>query len=103
MDAGSTSLLLILSAPLVVVPGPNVPGFYFTFQVVGHFLSMARREARAVRSRSGRSSRATDLAELRAGDALARRRSAAALRELAARLRLEHLATFFEDVAAPTA
>src|SRR5262245_50047281 len=33
-------LLLVLSAPLMVIPGPNVPGFYFTFQVVGHFLSM---------------------------------------------------------------
>ena len=31
--------LLLASAPLMVIPGPNLPGFYFTFQVAGHFLS----------------------------------------------------------------
>ncbi|MEO5822702.1 MAG: hypothetical protein ABIT71_19515, partial [Vicinamibacteraceae bacterium] len=31
--------LLILSAALVIVPGPNVLGYYFAFRVVGHYLS----------------------------------------------------------------
>ena len=38
--------LLIPSAALMIVPGPNVLGLYFTFQVVGHFLSLAGRETR---------------------------------------------------------
>ncbi len=31
--------LMLLSAALVVVPGPNVLGYYFAFRVVGHYLS----------------------------------------------------------------
>ena len=30
---------LIVSLPFVVVPGPNVFGYFFTFTVVGHFLA----------------------------------------------------------------
>ena len=33
------SILMLLSAALVVVPGPNVIGYYFAFRVVGHYLS----------------------------------------------------------------
>lgn len=33
------TVLLIFSAALVVVPGPNVLGYYFAFRVVGHYLS----------------------------------------------------------------
>ena len=33
------AFLMILSAALVVVPGPNVLGYYFAFRVVGHYLS----------------------------------------------------------------
>ena len=45
------SLGLIASAPFVVVPGPNVFGYFFTFTVVGHFLAYrgARRGVSEVR------------------------------------------------------
>jgi hypothetical protein len=32
-------LLMVLSLALVIVPGPNVLGYYFAFRVVGHYLS----------------------------------------------------------------
>ena len=32
--------LMVVSVPLIVLPGPNLPGLYFTFQCVSHFLSM---------------------------------------------------------------
>ncbi len=33
------SVLMVLSAALILVPGPNVVGYYFAFRVVGHYLS----------------------------------------------------------------
>ena len=33
------TLLLVLSAAVAVVPGPNILGYLFTFTVVGHFLA----------------------------------------------------------------
>ena len=45
------TLGLLVSIPLVVVPGPNVLGYLFTFTVVGHFLAYrgARRGLQEVR------------------------------------------------------
>ncbi len=34
------TVLLILSAVLAIVPGPNLVAYYFAFRVVGHWLSM---------------------------------------------------------------
>jgi hypothetical protein len=34
------AVLLLASVPLTVIPGPNVPALYFSFRVVGHYLSM---------------------------------------------------------------
>ena len=34
------SVLMVLSAALILVPGPNVVGYYFAFRVVGHYLSL---------------------------------------------------------------
>jgi hypothetical protein len=34
------ALGMLGSLVLVPLPGPNVPGYYFTFRVVGHFLAM---------------------------------------------------------------
>lgn len=94
--------LLVVSTPLIVVPGPNIPGFYFTFQVVGHYLSWrgARQGLSAV---TWTFKPSEDLAELRQVMTLAPSQRHARFRQLAERLRLEHLATFCEDVAAPTA
>lgn len=95
-------LLLIVSVPLVVIPGPNIPGFYFTFQVVGHFLSW-RGAKRGLALASWTFKPSDDLVELRQAMSLAQPQRERRFRELADRLRLEHLATFCESVAAPTA
>ena len=94
--------LLILVAPLVVVPGPNLPGLYFTFQVVGHYLSMrgAKHGLSDARWTIKQNAALTELRALLVDTAPHRMRR---VHELAARLRLQHLATFFEQVAAPTA
>jgi hypothetical protein len=91
-------LLLILVAPLMLIPGPNLPGFYFTFQVVGHFLSYtgARRGLTGARWTIRQNSALTELRALLTEAAPQRTRR---VHELAARLRLQHLATFFEQVA----
>lgn len=94
--------LLLLSAPLVVIPGPNIPGFYFMFQVVGHYLSW-RGAKRGLAGAGWTYKPSEDLSELRAVMALAPSQRPLRFRELADRLRLEHLASFCEDVAAPTA
>jgi hypothetical protein len=94
-------LLLAVSIPLVVIPGPNLPGLYFTFQVVGHFLSW--RGARWGRSAPWTFKPSAELCELRAAMQLAPPQRHRRIRELADRLRLEHLATFCDDVAARTA
>jgi hypothetical protein len=92
-------LLLILVTPLVVIPGPNVPGFYFTFQVCGHFLSYRgakRGLSDQVQWTVRQNAALTELRALLAASAPQRLRR---IHELAARLRLQHLATFFEQVA----
>ena len=62
----------------MVIPGPNVPGFYFTFQVVGHFLSMrGAKHGLAVAPWTFKPSE--DLSELRAGDDAGAAAAAAAL------------------------
>jgi hypothetical protein len=94
--------LLILSAPLMVIPGPNLPGFYFTFQVVGHFLSW-RGAKRGLARTEWTFKPSDDLTELRQAMSLAGPQRQRRFRELADRLRLEHLARFCEEVAAPTA
>ncbi len=94
--------LLLLTTPLVLIPGPNIPGFYFTFQVVGHYLSMrGARQGLAVVQWTFNPS--DDLTELREVMALPPPHRQRRFRELADRLRLEHLASFCEDVAAPSA
>ena len=44
------TLGLLLSVPFVVIPGPNVFGYFFTFTVLGHY--MAWRGARRALSRT---------------------------------------------------
>jgi hypothetical protein len=91
--------LLIPSAALTIVPGPNVLGLYFTFQVVSHFLSW--RGARRGLSISPWTFKPNDdLSALRAAMSLGHAQRQRTFREIAARLRLEHLPTFLDDVAA---
>ena len=95
-------LLLLASAPLVVIPGPNVPGFYFTFQVVGHYLSWTGAK-QGVSISPWTFQSCQELADVRAAFALPAAQRQRRFHDLAARLRLEHLTTFLEDVAAPPA
>jgi len=88
---------LILSGPIALIPGPNFLAYYFAFRVVGHWLSM-RGAVQGLRrvSWSGRAS--APLTELRDVFALESPARAARVDDIAARLRLPHLSTFFERV-----
>jgi hypothetical protein len=92
-------VLLALSLPLVVIPGPNIPGFYFTFQVVSHYLSWTGAK-RGLALAPWEFERCAELTELRAAMTMAAPQRQQCFREVAARLRLDHLPTFLDDVAA---
>jgi len=94
--------LLALSAILVVLPGPNVVAYYLAFRVVGHYLSM--RGARQGLDCVDWDLRPSDpLAELRGLVALEPEVREARVCEIAERLRLERLVTFFDRSAVPSA
>ncbi len=95
-------LLLAASAPFMFFPGPNVLAYYFTFNVVGHFLAMrgARRGLSGVHWTMKPS---PPLAELRAALSLAEPHRYRQVCDVANRLRLQHLTRFFERMAASTA
>lgn len=92
-------LLLTLSLPLVVIPGPNIPGFYFTFQVVSHYLSWTGAK-RGLALAPWTFERCEELNELRAAMTMAPPQRHRLFCEVAQRLRLDHLPTFLDDVAA---
>lgn len=92
------SILMIGSALLILVPGPNIIGYYFAFRVVGHFFSVrgAGRGLRDVTWSQEPSAALTDLKAALSLDPAGRLRQA---EEVALRLRLDHLATFFQRTA----
>ena len=79
-------------------PGPNLVADHFAFRLVGHYLSMtgARRGLEVVRWRTEGSS---PLSELRRAIGLEPEQRARHVSDVALKLRLEHLATFFERTA----
>ena len=91
------TLGLVVSGPLTVVPGPNVLAYYFAFRVVGHWLSMRGASQGLERVVwSGRPCEVlTELRELATLEAAARE---ARLHDIAERLSLPHLSTFFDRV-----
>jgi hypothetical protein len=91
--------LLIPAVALTVLPGPNVLGLYFTFQVVSHYLSWKGAKCGLAIS-PWTFEPSAELEELRAAMRLAPLQRQRCFHDLAARLRLEHLPTFLEDVAA---
>jgi hypothetical protein len=95
-------LLLTATAPLMFVPGPNVLAYYFTFNVVGHFLAM-RGARRGLATVEWRHVPTPALNELRVALGLADPHRFRTVRDVAARLRLQHLTRFFERLAVPTA
>jgi hypothetical protein len=92
-------LLFILSGLLVVLPGPNVVGYYFGFRLVAHYLSMrgARRGLDEVHWHTRASA---PLTELRSAIALGPDEREARVSDIAARLQLHRLSTFFRRIAA---
>ena len=92
------SLLMVGSGALILIPGPNVIGYYFAFRVVGHFVSVrgASRGLTAVAWSHQPSPALTELRQALTLDPVTRLRQA---EEIASRLRLDHLATFFQRTA----
>ncbi|MPZ17470.1 MAG: hypothetical protein GEV06_06115 [Luteitalea sp.] len=89
------ALLFALSGVLVLVPGPNIVAYYFAFRVVGHLLSW-RGARQGLAGVAWHQTPSRDLADLRTEVAHDRTERRTRVRELAARLRLEHLPTFFD-------
>jgi hypothetical protein len=88
---------LIASGPLALVPGPNVLAYYFAFRVVGHWLSM-RGAVQGLRCVAWSGRPCPPLTELRDVFMLESPARDARVHDIAARLRLQHLSTFFERV-----
>ncbi len=82
-----------------MLPGPNVVGYYFGFRLVAHYLSMrgARRGLDEVRWRTCASA---PLRELRSAIELEPDEREARVSDIAARLQLPRLSTFFRRIAA---
>ena len=94
------SLLAIGAGLLFWVPGPNVLGYYFVFRVVGHFFSV--RGARNGLVKVQWEHRPSEpLAALRRAAALEPVARLAEVERIAAELRLDHLASFFQRVYSP--
>jgi hypothetical protein len=89
---GAGSVLLIL------LPGPNLIGYYFLFRIVGHFLSL--RGARNALTRITWTRTPSDaLTTLRGVIGESPESREPVVREVASALRLEHFASFFQRAA----
>jgi hypothetical protein len=96
------AFLMICSAALVVVPGPNVIGYYFAFRVVGHYLSW-RGARQSLDGVTWTTAPCDPLIELRDALDLAPQQRDARIDELAERLRLPRLALFVNRICWPAA
>jgi hypothetical protein len=95
------SVGLALAALLILVPGPNFIGYYFAFRVVGHYLSL-RGAKRGLSGCEWKCEPSAPLSELRQMLDVAPHAREERVQEVATRLRLEHLAGFFQRTAIPT-
>lgn len=93
-------VLVALSALLILIPGPNVLGYYFAFRVVGHYLSF-RGARQGLSGLEWNSEKSEALSELRRAIDLAPAVREQRVHEVADRLQLEHLASFFQRTAIP--
>jgi len=88
---------LVVSGAFAILPGPNLIAYYFAFLVVGHYLSS--RGARHGLDRVAWDARPSgDLAELRRLAGLESPDRERRVHDVAARLRLQHLAAFVERI-----
>ncbi|MGD9904372.1 MAG: hypothetical protein AB7U83_12980 [Vicinamibacterales bacterium] len=96
------ALGLLVSLALILVPGPNLIGYFLTFTTVGHLL--AWRGAQHGHRRVHWTVVANPLlSELRAALPLDPAARARRVHDVADRLGLQHLASFFERLAIPPA
>lgn len=89
---------LLASGAVMLVPGPNLLAYYFTFRVVGHWLSM-RGASQGLHHIEWTGRPCLPLAELREVAAMEPRSRGQRVHDIAARLRLQHLSTFSERMA----
>jgi hypothetical protein len=92
------TLGLVVSLAFVIIPGPNILGYYFAFRVVGHWLSM-RGATQGLKHVSWTGKECPPLTDLRRVAGLEPGDREQHIHAVAARLRLAHLPTFFERVA----
>ena len=92
---------LLLAGVLSVLPGPNFLAYYFSFRVVGHYLSWrgARCGLRKIRWKVCGSS---ELVMLREAISRAPDERVLLVEEVATRLHLERLGVFFEKLVTPS-
>lgn len=95
-------ILFVASGALVLVPGPNVLAYYLGFRLVGHYLSMrgARQGLDAVQWTLAPSAA---LSELRQAITMTPEQRTARVSDIAARLHLDRLVTFFQHTVVPSA
>jgi len=91
-------VLLLLSAILAIVPGPNLVAYYFAFRVVGHWLSM-RGAAQGLQRVNWTGEASARLVDLRTAITLAPGARMAEVQAIGADLGLPFLAPFVERVA----
>jgi hypothetical protein len=89
-----------VTAILILLPGPNLVGYYFLFRAIGHFLSW-RGARRALDHVSWKPRPEDALAELGDLARLPRDERADRVAALASRLQLPRLTAFFDRVAGP--
>ena len=94
------SVGFVASGLLMLVPGPNVLAYYFAFRMVGHFLSL-RGARQGLKGMAWRHEPSAPLVELRRALELRPEAREPQVRDIAHRLHLEHLASFFERAADP--
>lgn len=95
------SLIFVASGVLMLVPGPNLLAYYFAFRLVGHYFSL-RGARQGLNNTAWRHERSEPLSDLRRALALDPEVRERRVRDVALKLRLEHLASFFERTAVPT-
>ena len=95
------TLLLILSAAVALVPGPNILGYLFTFTVVGHFLSW-RGAVNALTGVSWTVVSNPALTDLRYAFSLEGDARHRLIKDVAHRLHMPKMARFVEQMATPT-
>jgi hypothetical protein len=94
------SVGFVLSGLLMLVPGPNVLAYYFAFRMVGHFLSL-RGARQGLTGMTWKHEASAPLSDLRRALQFGPDAREDRAREVADRLRLEHLASFFKRAAQP--